>query len=353
MQGLTTKDRKRTAYFWAILLAVPVLLFIWLMRPEEGFIRWLYPLFILMCIGWAWRLRRGNNLGRIERETMAAVTVFFTVKLAYYLFWGSLEQNWVEIESTYWVMAFIMILLYIVFDARRGLWYSLTLAAISLTLGLLRLGSEVAQGEYRAEFLAFVRAEMRLFAMAGLLYALATVKDQLADAHQQVQQMHTLARTDPLTGLPNRLALSEHLEQESHQAHGLYVVLLDLDHFKQINDRYGHTVGDGVLREVGRRLRTSLRKGDLLGRWGGEEFMIIMRGDSQHDVLAAVERLREDIAFWPFDGVGAVSASFGVAEGHMGDSIHSLLDRADKALYQAKHLGRNRVELSPTLVEPS
>ncbi|MDT7921141.1 MAG: diguanylate cyclase [Meiothermus sp.] len=72
-----------------------------------------------------------------------------------------------------------------------------------------------------------------------------------------------------------------------------------------------------------------------------------MRGDNQHEVLAAVERLREDIAFWPFEKVGAVSASFGVAQGHIGDSIHNLVERADKVLYQAKSLGRNRVEISP------
>ncbi len=302
---------------------------------------------MLLCANWAWRLSRRASLSRIEQEAIGVTAGFFTIKLSFYFFWGDLKRNWVEIESVYWVMAFVMILLYIVLNARNGLVYSLALAVITLSLGLLRLGGEVASGQYRDEFLAFVRSEVRLFAMGGLLYALAIVKDQLADAHRQVLQMHTLARTDPLTGLPNRLALSEHLEREAHRADGLYVVLLDLDHFKQINDRYGHTVGDEVLKEVGRRLRSSLRKGDLLGRWGGEEFMIVMRGESQHDVLAAVERLREDIAFWPFDQVGAVSASFGVAEGHIGDSIHGLLDRADRALYQAKHLGRNRVELSP------
>lgn len=159
--------------------------------------------------------------------------------------------------------------------------------------------------------------------------------------------MHALARTDPLTGLPNRLALSEKLEEASHRIHGLYVVLLDIDRFKQINDRFGHISGDEVLKEVGRRLRASMRKHDALGRWGGEEFMIIMRGENQQDVLAAVERLREDIAFWPFEKVGTVSASFGVAEGHMGDGIHALVERADRALYEAKRLGRNRVEVSP------
>ena len=341
------RNRRRTTYFWGVLLAIPVLFLIWLMRPEEGFIRWLYPLFILMCASWAWRLYRGAHLGRIERETLSTVTIFFTLKLGYYLFWGSLEHNWVEIESTYWVMAFVMVLLYIVFDARKGLAYSLALAVVTLILGLLRLGGEVAQGQHRAEFLAFVRSEVRLLAMAGLLYALAIVKDQLAFANRQVEEMHALARTDPLTGLPNRLALSEKLEEASHRIHGLYVVLLDIDRFKQINDRFGHISGDEVLKEVGRRLRASIRKHDVLGRWGGEEFMIIMRGENQQDVLAAVERLREDIAFWPFEKVGTVSASFGVAEGHMGDGIHALVERADRALYEAKRLGRNRVEVSP------
>ncbi|WP_245453112.1 GGDEF domain-containing protein [Meiothermus taiwanensis] len=329
------------------MLAVPVLLFIWLMRPEEGFIRWLYPAFILMCAGWAWRLYQGAHVGRIERETIGTVTLFFTIKLAYYLFWGDLERNWVEIESTYWVMAFVMVLLYIVFDARMGLVYSLALAVATLILGLLRLGGEVAQGLYRTEFLAFVRSEMRLLAMAGLLYALAIVKDQLALANRQVEEMHALARTDPLTRLPNRLALSELLEGAAQHMHGLYLVLLDIDRFKQINDRFGHAAGDEVLKEVARRLRVSMRKEDVLGRWGGEEFMILMRGEGQQDVLAAVERLREDISFWPFKLVGSVSASFGVAEGHIGDSGHALVERADKALYEAKRLGRNRVEMSP------
>jgi diguanylate cyclase (GGDEF)-like protein len=330
-----------------LLLAIPVLVLIWGFRPEEGFIRWLYPLFMLACANWAWRLSLKANLNRIEQETLTFTAAFFTIKLAYYLFWGNLQRNWVEIESTFWVMAFLMILAYIIFDSRRGFFYSLALAVLTLNLGLLRLGGEVTLEQSRDELLAFVRSTMRLFAMAGLLYALAIIKDQLADAHKQVLQMHTLARTDPLTGLPNRLALSEFLEAQAQQAQGLYVVLLDVDFFKQINDRYGHAVGDEVLKEVGRRLRTSLRKNDICGRWGGEEFMVIMRGEGQHDVLAAVERLREDIAFWPFDLVGAISASFGVAEGHIGDNIHNLLDRADRALYQAKHLGRNRVEFSP------
>jgi diguanylate cyclase (GGDEF)-like protein len=345
---MVLSEIKRTTYFWAMVVAIPILGLVWWLRVEDPFIRFFYPVFVLLCGFWVWRLWARVNVERIEREVIAGVGFFFGLKFVYNLFFTDLRTNWAEMESSYWAMAYVMVLVYIVYTPRQGIAVGLAMVALTLALGLFRLGGEFSSGRSSEEFLAFVRSEVRLLAMVGLLYLLAAVKDRLTQMNRQVEEMHTLARTDPLTGLPNRLALSEYLEKESHRAHGLYVVLLDLDHFKQINDRYGHTVGDGVLKEAGRRLRSSLRKGDLLGRWGGEEFMIIMRGESQHDVLAAVERLREDIAFWPFDLVGAVSASFGVAEGHMGDGIHHLLDRADRALYQAKHLGRNRVELSLT-----
>jgi diguanylate cyclase (GGDEF)-like protein len=345
---MTLNELKRITYFWALLIAVPTLGLVWWFRLDDPFIRFLYPVFALLCGLWIWRLWARTGLERVEKETITGVGVFFGLKFAFNLFFTDLSANWAEIESSYWALAYVMVLVYIVFTPRQGLMVGLAIVVLTLALGLFRLGAEFSSGRHQEEFLAFVRGEIRLLAMAGLLYLLAAVKDRLAQMNRQVEEMHTLARTDPLTGLPNRLALSEYLEVEAHQPQGLNVVLLDIDFFKQINDRYGHNVGDEVLKEVGRRLRASLRRGDVLGRWGGEEFMIVMRGDSQHDVLAAVERLREDIAFWPFELVGAVSASFGVAEGHMGDSINNMLERADKALYQAKHLGRNRVELGLT-----
>lgn len=340
-------DTKRVAYLAGMGLAIVSFLLVWWLRLEDPFIRYCYPLSILACALWAWRLWQQARLEPIEREVVVGMGFFFGAKFAYSLLLvADLKAHWNEVESSYWAMAYVMVLAYIAFNPRRGVLIGLTIVGATLALGLLRLGGEVARGLYQGEFLAFLRSEVQLLAMAGLLYILAAVKDRLTQMNLQVQEMHSLARTDPLTGLPNRLALSEHLEAQAHQIQGLYGVLLDLDHFKQINDRYGHATGDEVLQEVGRRLRASLRKSDVLGRWGGEEFLIVMRGESQQDVLQALERLREDIAFWPFETVGAVSASFGVAEGHVGDSVNSLLERADRALYQAKRLGRNRVEIA-------
>jgi diguanylate cyclase (GGDEF)-like protein len=215
----------------------------------------------------------------------------------------------------------------------------------TLLVGLARFLPDLPQGTLRAEWIDFLRSEIRLAAMLGLLYILATVKDRLLVANQQAERMEVLARTDVLTGLPNRLALSEHLEEAISSPHDLYVVLMDIDHFKNINDQYGHAVGDRVLQEVAKRLRERMRKNDVLGRWGGEELLVLMRGDNTEDIVQAVERLREEIALWPFVSVGMVSASFGIAQGIEGDNPHTLLNRADMALYRAKHSGRNRVEI--------
>lgn len=339
MQG-EAQSIKRGFYLAALLVALPVVGLTWWLNQEHPYVRYTYPLFLGGFCLWAWRLWAGARLERIEREVILAVGLVFLGKLAYGFF--SPEPDWSEIESAYWVLAFVMVLVYLSFSPRQGLWVGLGVVGLTLVLGLLRFGGEWAS----SEFLSFLPSETRLLAMAGLLYLLAAVKDHLARANRQVEEMHTLARTDPLTGLPNRLALSERLEAEIQSPHGLFLALLDVDHFKQINDRHGHATGDAVLKEVARRLQAGLREGDVLGRWGGEEFMILLREESLQNVLAALERMRESIAFWPFEGVGAVSASFGVAEAQFGDTVHGLLERADQALYQAKRMGRNRVELA-------
>ncbi|GAB4356998.1 MAG: hypothetical protein Kow006_24500 [Gammaproteobacteria bacterium] len=162
------------------------------------------------------------------------------------------------------------------------------------------------------------------------------------------EALERLSTTDALTGISNRLALERILEQEIRRAerynHPLCVILLDVDHFKQINDRWGHQVGDRVLQEVCRVITERLRATDVLGRWGGEEFLIVAPNASPSSALGLAEALREKLAAHDF-GVGrSVSASFGISTFVPGDTVERLLNRADEALYRAKHRGRNRVE---------
>jgi diguanylate cyclase (GGDEF)-like protein len=189
--------------------------------------------------------------------------------------------------------------------------------------------------------------------MAAAQHDLQHRIDAATDAlRQQKEAAESLARTDSLTGLANRRAFDEVAELEIQRAvrYGtpLALVIADLDHFKAINDRYGHHVGDEVLKGFARILTTSVRGIDLVGRWGGEEFVVLMPGTGIEEAMQAAERMRLAVAGAPtrVDGkTFGYTASFGVAE-LLPDvpTMDALLSRTDAALYRAKHQGRNRVE---------
>lgn len=156
--------------------------------------------------------------------------------------------------------------------------------------------------------------------------------------------IRVLATTDELTSVSNRRHMNEVLEEEQGPA---CVALIDIDFFKQINDRHGHAAGDAVLRAVAHRLRAGLRPGDVLARWGGEEFLVLLPATSLDDAHAFVESLRAGMAGLAVPGVDAhlrVSFSAGLAARHGREPFSDTINRADKALYRAKAAGRDRVE---------
>lgn len=160
-------------------------------------------------------------------------------------------------------------------------------------------------------------------------------------------ELRRLAVTDALTGVWNRRHGEELFNAELAQARQtsrpLTLLMLDIDHFKAINDRYGHQAGDRVLIEVSRRLQANLPSTDIVARWGGEEFVILLRGSDIDEGMATAEKLRGQMADMIFVDVGPVTVSIGAAERWAGDSLDSWLARADEALYRAKRSGRNAV----------
>ena len=172
--------------------------------------------------------------------------------------------------------------------------------------------------------------------------------------HDQNEELQKLAITDPLTGAFNRRAVVERTEAElvlSQRTNKAFsIVLLDLDHFKAINDEYGHAVGDAALKAVVATVKTELRQTDVVGRWGGEEFLLIAVQTPGPGAIELAERLRFRIAETPISAGFAtlqLSASFGIAESSSTDTAESLIDRADQGLYQAKAKGRNRCASVP------
>lgn len=169
----------------------------------------------------------------------------------------------------------------------------------------------------------------------------------LEQAHQEVLRM---ARKDQLTGLYNRTAISEllkaEIERNSRYDQPLSVVMVDIDHFKRINDRYGHDAGDKVLARIGGIFTFNLRKPDAVGRWGGEEFLIIAPGNNASAAQQLAQRLRVFIKEIPLGQLPEViTASFGVAQLAEQQTMDQLLLVADKAMYKAKNAGRDRVEI--------
>ncbi|MBT2295069.1 GGDEF domain-containing protein [Pseudomonas fluorescens] len=159
------------------------------------------------------------------------------------------------------------------------------------------------------------------------------------------------AQTDELTGLKSRRAFFEHAQQlydecKTHRV-GLCAVMLDMDHFKHINDTYGHQVGDQVLRQMGAVISSSFRATDIHGRLGGEEFAILLPDTSIEVATQIAEQLIDTIAGLMIEPVHSISASLGVASTEAcNKDLHSLMNDADKALYRAKALGRNRVAVA-------
>lgn len=181
------------------------------------------------------------------------------------------------------------------------------------------------------------------------------VKDQLCKIEEERQELAERVRVDPLTGAANRLALDERLHQEMERMrrHGrpVSLAMVDLDRFKDINDKFGHVIGDKCLKEVVSRLSKGLRANDLLTRYGGEEFVVVLPETDAEQGREAAEKLRGLISGTEFmvrGGKLPVTVSIGVAQARPQDTSGSdLLSRADRALYDAKEGGRNRVAVAP------
>ena len=189
--------------------------------------------------------------------------------------------------------------------------------------------------------------------------AAVRVKELQDDLRARNAELDQIARSDPLTGLANRRHLDEQLAVHAASAerhrHELSVAVIDIDNFKSVNDTFGHSAGDTVLREVARRLATSARVEDVVGRWGGEEFIVILPHCGVDDAAVVSERIRQAVEATPIRSEDGISIPVTVSVGCAAAAGDRVIERADAALYAAKKGGRNRTVVleSPTLCPPA
>lgn len=233
------------------------------------------------------------------------------------------------------------------------IWMRLLVAGVCIGLSLYARVLLRSEARARAE-LASYQAELERLVeerTSELSRNYEILKTEVAERQRMQAELEMLAITDPLTQLYNRRKFMEILEQElersARYASSFALILLDIDHFKRVNDQFGHDVGDEVLRQLSRVVLQNLRKSDVVARWGGEEFILLAPLADAGVGRAIADKLRTAVRDEPLAGALpiAITISLGIALAVPGDAAGDLIKRADNALYQAKHRGRNRAVL--------
>jgi diguanylate cyclase (GGDEF)-like protein len=266
--------------------------------------------------------------------------------LAPFLFHYTLQEVFTEtIADDVWLLLLVCVKALYLFRGRRGalLAAGFYLVSLGVTCSYLLTHWAPDTNLISLSLQNYLAGAMVL----GFLCLLTRYRDNVQRLSLQYEILEKVAFLDALTGLYNRRRIYEVMEQQLELS-GRYgtpfcIALLDIDHFKRINDTFGHLKGDEILQQVATVLRSHLRNVDKLGRWGGEEFLLVLPQASLEEGIAAAERSRQTIEVQVSVEGRAVTLSCGVTQYLPDDEINVFLQRADDALYKAKEQGRNRV----------
>ncbi len=256
--------------------------------------------------------------------------------------YGDKESAWARVDVvSIWAMVDYS-LIFIIVKKRVRILAAACMYSCLLAISLPEIISRPASGNSAV----LIQLHLASAAMILSMCFFSRYHRQLQLSRYTHEELATLANTDSLTELSNRRHVAEKLNSEllrfNRYGEIFSVIVFDVDHFKKINDQYGHRVGDQTLVAIAERARGQLREVDTLGRWGGEEFLILLPQTDYMGVLKKAVTMCEEFSDTPIINQLFISVSCGVTTVSHGDSMETLLDRADKALYIAKENGRNR-----------
>lgn len=353
---------KRRAYQLAVVLIVLVVGFNFFTRdPGDVVLTYVYPTGAVLLVA-ALPLVRSRRvpLQVIEWALLAIGAIIVLIGLVDLLFVADpfADQLLGLTGAQYWAVNLLMLFGLVMFDRQLGLRFGAMVLTASLLLALLALGLQEVAGTLTTQMVVYlVRVHIFMAILLLVVYLVAGLREQLHRAIERAELLRTRAFTDPLTGLANRYAAEERLQADAHEAarrgRPLAVALVDIDHFKRVNDELGHDVGDQVLCATATLLRSGLRARDLAARWGGEEFLLVLPEADLAQATVTAERCRRAIAAGR-PGGRALTVTLGVAELRPDEEPGGLIRRADMALYEGKRAGRDRVVAAepPVCVRP-
>ena len=334
--------RKRM-YVWATAAAVPTLLVWWCYTLLYGRGDWFLivglPVLAVYLVWVLWRYLRRALPEQTARAGFAAVLVFAVGAQLSMLPWP-FPMALRGLENT--LLVVVSLVAYLLLPVRSAVLASALLYVVMLLTTWVSIAAHGAGAE--AWLAALIRQGGTLTVLL-LLYVVAHIRQGWKTESAFRLRQQRLANTDPLTELLNRRGLYGVIERAVALSDDerFCVVLTDIDAFKRVNDLFGHQVGDTVLRCFAAVLKAGLRDGDEVGRWGGEEYLMVLPRTELEGALHVAERLRARVEAEPLLAGHPVTASFGVSAWRAGDTFEGLLQRADSALYRAKGGGKNRV----------
>ncbi|WP_229723324.1 GGDEF domain-containing protein [Deinococcus aerolatus] len=334
------QEKQRRMFLLIVVLSVGAsMAALWSQAPSFDLLDlWALPLLSVMLLGLQLLLSR--SLIRFETALSAAFlgACLYVLLALSHQFRVMPPAARTLSENTYW-FAVLYTSVFYVYPPRHAVRAALAILGTAALVCVWHLSFTVPE----ATRLSLIGASVQFLMVGGVLVLIqATFGAQRA----QLLATRTAALVDLLTGIANRRAAEERLRQLAARGAVYTVVLFDIDHFKQINDRHGHAAGDVVLRGVAQLAQTLLPQGGMVARWGGEEFLLILPvlGDTQ--VRRLLNTLRNELRQQRHGEVVGVTACFGVANAASGEVPETVVARADEAMYSAKQQGRNDIRLA-------
>jgi diguanylate cyclase (GGDEF)-like protein len=346
---------KRLVYLIATPMGVLSLILLWGISYYCGKLSWLdyYALpinaFLLLFLFFFLWIRL-LPIRSFEYFVYSLTFIYFTIKIYTVLHGAIFDGSQIESDFILWI-PFIYILGFSMLDIRNALQCALAFFIIILLLGVFVLFQTGSFNIVPHNFSLLIEIYLSSVFYIIILYLMSRVSEHYVTAQVTADLMSKLAMTDSLTHVDNRRQLEKYLDEEVKRADRhrlpLAIIMFDVDNFKRINDRFGHSTGDMVLVESARIVSDSLRSSDHFGRWGGDEFLCVATNTDEDTANRLADRLRKEINEAQIHESFPVTCSFGVTRFVRGDTPDSLVRRADMGLFRAKNNGRNQVVTIP------